>query len=134
MPPLKPSAGQVFYALAHSEWYACLQYGNDPVKGCSVGQNQLNSWVNAITMFSSSDGGATWSPLGGNNAAHVVLAPSMPYPADWEFWKFATIRNYGFFHPSNIVEQNSFYYATAGYHGTCIERHQITSMYWGQFC
>ena len=94
----------------------------------------VNSWVNAITMFSSSNGGATWSPLGGNNAAHVVLAPSMPYPADWEFWKFATIRNYGFFHPSNIVEQNSFYYATAGYHGTCIERHQITSMYWGQFC
>ena len=67
-------------------------------------------------MFSSSDGGATWSPLGGNSATHVVLAPSMAYPDDWEFWTFADkMRNYGFFHPSNIVEQNSFYYATAGY-------------------
>ena len=66
-------------------------------------------------MFSSRDGGATWSPLGGNSAAHVVLAPSMAYPDDWEFWTFKEMRNYGFFHPSNIVEQNSFYYATAGY-------------------
>jgi hypothetical protein len=107
--------GKVFYALAHSEWYACLQYGNDPVKGCSVGNNQVNSWVNAITMFSSSDGGATWSPLGGNTAAHVALAPSMKYPADWAFWTFSQMQNYGFFHPSNIIKENAFYYAIVLY-------------------
>jgi hypothetical protein len=107
--------GTTFFALAHSEWYACLQYGNDPVKGCTVGNNQVNSWVNAITLFQSSDGGRTWSPSGGNNGAHVVAAPSMEYPSDWQFWTFPQMRNYGFFHPSNIVEQNSYFYATAGY-------------------
>jgi hypothetical protein len=108
--------GKVFYALAHSEWYACLQYGADPVKGCSVGNNQMSSWVNGITMFASSDGGASWSPLGGNNAAHVAFAPSMQYPADWEYWTFGeNIRNYGFFHPSNIVKENAYYYAVVLY-------------------
>jgi hypothetical protein len=108
--------GKVFYALAHSEWYACLQYGDDPVKGCSVGNNQMNSWVNAITMFRSDDGGASWSPLGGNNASHVALAPSMQYPADWEYWTQSfKIHNYGFFHPSNIVQEGSYYYAVVLY-------------------
>jgi hypothetical protein len=108
--------GRVFYALAHSEWYACLQYGNDPVKGCSVGNNQLNSWVNAITMFRSDDGGASWSPSGGNGVSHVVLAPSMQYPANWGFWaKSFQMHNYGFFHPSNIIQEGSYYYAVVLY-------------------
>lgn len=51
-------------------------------------------------------------PAGGNNANHVVAAPSMPYPDGWHFWESSDMLHYGFFHPSNIVKEDSFYYAT----------------------
>jgi hypothetical protein len=104
--------GNTFYALAHSEWYKCLDYGSDPVKGCSDGSNYQKSWVCGITLFVTGDGGATWSPAGGNNANHVVAAPTMQYPDGWHFWESSVMFNYGFFHPSNIVKEGSFYYAT----------------------
>jgi hypothetical protein len=105
--------GTHFFALAHSEWYGCLPYGADPVRGCAVGQNQIASWVNGVTLFGSDDGGATWAPRGAG-PAHVVLAPPPPYPG-WSYWTAPSPLNFGMFHPSNIVKADGAYYALIRY-------------------
>lgn len=108
--------GVNLYALAHSEWYGCLPHANDPTKRCSTGLNQLKSWVNAITLFASHDGGATWARQG-NGANHVVYGPPQPYPASWEYWRpdRPEVLNYGMFHPSAIIREGEYFYSFARY-------------------
>jgi hypothetical protein len=105
--------GVRFVALAHSEWYGCLPFGADPVKGCAVGSNQVNSWVNGITVFVSDDGGATFRRAE-PGAKSVLYGPPAPYPS-WSFWTAPTPLNYGMFHPSNLIREGAHLYAFARY-------------------
>lgn len=102
------SFGKTVAAVAHHEWYS----------NCANGYNTLNDgnpttfnthWVNAISHLVSQDGGRTFLPKAlksGSNSDRLVLIPepkSVQNPAIM----------YGFFHPSNIVKEGDFYYATA---------------------
>jgi hypothetical protein len=108
--------GTTFWALAHSEWYGCSLYPNDPVKGCRVAVNGVvnrnKSWVNAITLLRSNDGGATWQNAGdaSDPSRHVIVGPAPPYPS-WDFWSTDRVLNYGVFHPGNLVREGGHLYA-----------------------
>jgi hypothetical protein len=80
--------GRTVFALAHTEWYACLLNGDCNVHvaptASSTGSYQLNSWANTITSFSSADGGASWA-ANGAGSAHVVSNESFTWTGSWEF-------------------------------------------------
>jgi hypothetical protein len=94
------------FALAHSEWYQCLQFAGDPAKKCSLGTNQFNSWSNAISSFRSNDGGQSWARIA---TLQRPASLSNAFPSLWS----QKLLNHGFFHPSNIVFDNGFFYAFA---------------------
>ena len=107
------STGSTVYALLHHEWY----YGTksvDGIGGFNSGAYGFNKrWVNAISWASSSDGGATFSTSGATNSSRLVLVP--------EPWNVQQKDHmYGFFHPSNIVQEGSYYYA-------CVEQRSLAS-------
>lgn len=103
--PYVESTNRVF-ALAHSEWYQCLNFSTDPAKNCGVGNNQFWSWSNAITSYYSKDLGRSWS-------RHATLqrpaALSDVFPSLWT----KEMLNFGFFHPGNIVAEKGYFYAFA---------------------
>lgn len=103
--PYVESKDRIF-ALAHSEWYQCLNFPNDPAKKCSVGNNQFWSWSNAISSYYSKDLGRSW-------ARHATLQRpaelSDVYPSLWT----KKMVHYGFLHPGNIIAEKGYFYAFA---------------------
>lgn len=105
--PFHLGNGKLF-ALAHSEWYECLNFKDDPPKKCSVGQNQFNSWSNALSSYSSSDSAKSW------NRVATLQRPAQLPPAFTALWPKA-LMNHGFFHPGNIITEDGYYYAFVKY-------------------
>lgn len=111
--------GRTIYALVHSEWYACLLNDDcskpSAVRSALSRNNQLNSWVNAVTSFKSDDGGATWSPNGLNDA-HVVAKEGL-------YWTGSAALSSGLYHkalnhtglmtPSRLIKEGDYYYSIA---------------------
>ncbi len=106
-------------ALAHSEWYQCLNFENDPAKKCSVGNNQMWSWSNAISSFQSSDSGRSWIRLA---TLQRPAAVSDNFPALWA----KSMQNFGFFHPGNIIFEDGYYYAFAKHVDRNMDNGEIT--------
>lgn len=102
------STGINISALAHHEWYA----------HCLNGYNTLNDnpqlfnrdWVNGVLHLNSSDGGKTFLPLPlSNSSANSLRLVIVPEPHNIQ----SPQAMYGFFHPSNIVKEKDYFYATA---------------------
>ncbi len=91
------------YALAHHEWYQMMK----TVDG-HTGFNGYPSfnmrWVNAVKWLKSTNNGASWSQKGFGSSADLVCIPE-----PWGTQSRDTL--YGYFHPSNIVKEGSYYYA-----------------------
>ncbi len=108
--------GQTIHAVAHHEWY---NPGLVTVQGkCGpFVPNGSFGWVNAVHHMTSSDGGASF-------VATTPFVPPISYQADRlvlapERWTVQGVAKpvypqgetrYGFFRPSNIVEEGGFYY------------------------
>lgn len=96
--------GNTVRALIHHEWY----YGTktvDGIAGFNSGAYGGNKrWVNAISWATSSNGGASFSTSAATNSSRLVLVPE-PWGVQQKDHMF------GFFHPSNIVQEGSYYYA-----------------------
>jgi hypothetical protein len=100
--------GLTVYALAHSEWYACLLEGD-----CATGQNQLDSWVTTITSFVSTNGGATWA-VNGVDAAHDVAALGYTWTGSQALANgvYRTALDHtGLMTPSRLIEEGGRYYS-----------------------
>ena len=96
--------GNTLYGLMHHEWY----YANKVVDGIdgfpSYAYGVNRRWVNAISWAQSTNGGLTWTSSPATNSTRLVLVP--------EPWNVQSGEHmYGFFHPSNIVQEGSYYYA-----------------------
>ncbi len=92
--------GQNVYALVHNEWYAYLI---DPK--CQQ-REQINGWINAITLVVSRNRGASFSVPCDN----IVVKP----PLGWDQSFGCNSSNptvFGAFAPSNIFKKDEFYYA-----------------------
>jgi hypothetical protein len=91
------------YALAHHEWYQTMKTvdGHPGFNGCGIFNRR---WVNAIEWLKSTDNGASWAQKGFGSAADLVVIPE-----PWGIQSRDTF--YGYFHPSNIVKEGSYYYA-----------------------
>lgn len=100
------AAGNTVYALTHHEWYVDM-VTRDGVPGFnanSSGPTFNHRWVNSIGWATSTNGGATFAVHPNNDASRLVLVP--------EPWSNqARDHMYGFFHPTNIVQEGSYYYA-----------------------
>ncbi|NBW80976.1 hypothetical protein EBR21_04400 [bacterium] len=107
--PYFVAPGKLF-ALAHSEWYQCLQHSTDPTKRCSTGSNQVNSWSNAITAFFSSDSGRSWSRQATLQRPEKISDTFVP------LWPQSMI-HHGFFEPGNIIKEGDYYYSFVTYVG-----------------
>lgn len=96
------SFGRNVAAIAHHEWYAYCS------KGYNTAPEFNRYWVNGIMHLTSSDGGSSFLPraLGAGNSQRLVIVPE---PKNVQAGKAF----YGFFHPSNIVQEGEYYYATA---------------------
>lgn len=100
------SFGKTIAAIAHHEWYAYCARGYSTLNGNPATFN--THWVNAIGHLVSQDGGRSFLPKplkGGSNSDRLVMVPepkNVQNPAVM----------YGFFHPSNIVKEGDYYYAT----------------------
>jgi len=95
-------------ALAHSEWYDCLKFTSVSPLSCKIGNNQSNSWSNAISAYQSDDAGKSWKRTG-------IVESFDYYPSAFaNIWPHKMI-NFGFFHPSNIIRDGNRYYAFANY-------------------
>ena len=111
--------GLTIYALAHTEWYACLIYGDcsvtTPPTPTSTGSYLLNSWANTLNSLVSTDGGSSWT-TNGLNGAHVVSNESLTWsgspPLDPALYRKA-LNHSGMMTPSRIVKEGSFYYSIA---------------------
>ncbi|NBX17633.1 MAG: hypothetical protein EBR09_09730 [Proteobacteria bacterium] len=97
-------SGSTLFALAHSEWYQCLQFDSDPERKCATGSNHFNSWSNAVSSFRSTDSGLSWSRI---STLQRPESLSVTFPNLWS----KGLLNHGFFHPSNIIFDNGHYYA-----------------------
>ena len=91
------------YALCHHEWYeSMITVGG--IKGFnSRGDNR--DWINAVVWLKSTNGGASWSNWPTANSERCVLIPE---PSSV---KPSLTCLYGFFHPSNIVKEGTYYYS-----------------------
>lgn len=109
--------GATVYALAHSEWYACLINADCattvPATANSSGSYQLNSWANVVSLFVSTDGGATWA-LHGQRKDHVVAMEALTWTGSSELsaaiYRVASNAS-GMRSPSRIIREGSHYYA-----------------------
>jgi hypothetical protein len=100
--------GKTIYALAHTEWYACLLNGD-----CSTDGYQINSWANTVTSFMSTDGGASWA-LNGLNAAHVVSNESFTWTGSSALSMAVyrkALNHTGLMTPSRIVREGNYFYS-----------------------
>lgn len=101
------ASGNTVYALCHHEWYVDMVTSNG-VPGFNAnnppGTLFNQRWVNAITWASSTNGGASFAVAPYNDSRRCVLVPEPWYNQQ---------RNhmYGFFHPTNIVQEGGYYYA-----------------------
>ncbi len=92
-----------FDALAHQEFYP---------KTCPEGTT--HAWVNSVIHLSSSDGGDSFRPkpytpyneTGQSNSNRLVLIPKPSGLVDQD-----NMFTYGFYHPSNIVQEDDYYYS-----------------------
>lgn len=93
--------GQTIYSLVHNEWYAWLV---DP--RCTQ-NNQIDGWVNSITLAVSTDGGVSFI----HPSDYIVRQPPVPWDASFSCApEHPTI--YGSFTPSNIISgADGYYYA-----------------------
>ena len=109
--------GLTIYALAHSEWYACLLNGDcststtpSPI---STGSYQLNSWANTVTSFKSVNGGASWA-ANGVDAAHIVSNESFTWTGSSALasgvYRQAT-NHTGLMAPSRVIKEGNYYYS-----------------------
>ncbi len=100
--------GTTVYALGHHEWYGCLT-NND-----CMGDRWLKSWVNSITHFTSTDGGASWSPTSVTDppTGHVVV-----HPQQWPAWPYTGqyYNHHGMFMPSGIIRDGDHFYSAFWY-------------------
>lgn len=95
--------GRAFSALAHHEFYPD-----------TCPQGSLAPWITATHHLTSNNGGASFLPAaytpyaqsGLSNAGRLVLVPR---PSGANDPQYVT---YGFLHPSNIVKEGSYHYAT----------------------
>jgi hypothetical protein len=111
--------GRTIYALAHSEWYACLSVGDCATTttptNTSSGSYQLNSWANTINAMVSSDGGATWN-LNGVDADHVVADESFHWTNSAALAATVYRRaldHTGLMQPSRILAEAGYFYSIA---------------------
>lgn len=98
------ASGNTIRGLAHHEWYKDMTSAGG-VGGFNAALAGFNRrWVNAVTWVSSTDGGATFSPNSFNDSRRCVLIP--------EPWSNQSRDHmYGFFHPTNIVQEGAYFYA-----------------------
>ena len=81
----------------------------------STGSYLLNSWANTLTSLVSTNGGASWTP-NGLNEAHVVSNESFTWTgsvplADAIYRKAFSLT--GMQTPSRIIKEGSYYYSMA---------------------
>ncbi len=101
----KYAVGNTLYALAHHEWYQTMT--SDGGYAGFNGYGAFNRrWVNGVKWLKSTDNGSTWSQKGFGDSRDLVLVPE-----PWSVQSRDTL--YGYFHPSNIVKEGSYYYAFA---------------------
>lgn len=98
------AAGNELRGLMHHEWY----YGTktvDGIGGFNSGVYGANKrWVNALGWCASSNGGVSYDLYGEQNSSRLVLIP--------EPWNVQQKDHmYGFFHPSNLVQEGGYFYA-----------------------
>jgi hypothetical protein len=111
--------GLTIYALSHTEWYACLLVGDcadtAPPTPTSTGNYWLNSWANTLNSLVSTDGGASWT-INGLNEAHVVSNESFTWtgsaPLAQFIYRVATSHS-GMMSPSRIIKEGGYYYSMA---------------------
>lgn len=117
--PYRADDGKI-YALVHNEWYAYLV---DPK--CTQAE-QINGWVNALTLAVSDDNGASFH----HPADYVVWRPVVPWNTSFSC-SAPNYTRYGAMNPSSIVKKDGYYYVlyqseadpTGHYHsGTCLMR------------
>jgi hypothetical protein len=91
------------YALAHHEWYQTMKTvdGHPGFNGYALFNRR---WVNGIKWLKSTNNGASWSQKGNLTSADLVVIPE-----PWSTQSRDTL--FGYFHPSNIVKEGSYYYA-----------------------
>ena len=99
--------GSTMYALTHHEWYQSTitvgGVGGWNARNYVEGQ-QNTRWVNGIGWASSSNNGLNFNLSASNSSSRMVVVP--------EPWGVQSKDHmYGFFHPSNIVQEGSYYYA-----------------------
>jgi hypothetical protein len=107
--------GRTIYALAHTEWYACLlanDCGFATPTSYSTGSYWLNSWANTVTSMVSGDGGTSWA-MNGLDQAHVVSNESFTWTGSdalaQRIYRDATNHS-GMMTPTRLVQEGSYYY------------------------
>jgi hypothetical protein len=81
--------GETVYALVHDEYH-----GQEHPGQCPSGE-YFNCWYNAVTLFISTDGGASYRPAA-EPPGHLVASWPLEYIPDGGI--------YGMFSPSNIIQ------------------------------
>lgn len=99
------SDGRV-YCLAHHEWYQTPKT-IDGIPGFNAIAGNRR-WANGIKWVKSNNNGHSWSTKAAADASSMVIVPE-----PWNVQGRDTL--YGFFHPSNIVKEGSYYYAFVDY-------------------
>ena len=100
--------GNNIYALTHTEWYACVLVGD-----CNQGNNQIDSWATTNNSLKSSDGGATWS-ANGLNQAHLVIDGGDHWTGSPELKQRVYRKAFdhsGMFTPSRLIQEGAYYYS-----------------------
>lgn len=99
--------GNTVQGLAHHEWYPDT-FTINGVGGFNENVYGLptfnHKWTNAITWVGSSNGGASFTTKNAGNSTQCVLIPEPRGVQNRDHM-------YGFFHPTNIVKEGSYYYA-----------------------
>lgn len=103
--------GDTMHAVVHHEWYVNTQTLNgiagfpaDTSGFPNPGTPGVSKWVNAISWARSTNGGASWTTSAATNSSRLILVPE-----PWNIQQKSHM--FGFFHPSNIVKEGSYYYA-----------------------
>lgn len=111
--------GRTIYALADTEWYACLLNGDcagtAPATSTSSGSYQLNSWANTVTALVSTDGGVSWA-VNGADGAHVVGNESFTWTGSVALASAVYRKAFdqtGMFEPSRVIREGDYFYSVA---------------------
>jgi len=109
--------GKTYYAMTHSEWYACLLNSNCNATVSGGDNATLNSWVATPNEMISTDGGADWQ-LNTVNGSHTVAALGYAWTgstAEQDQIYLHALNHTGVFQPSRIIQENGYYYSVAFY-------------------